>query len=356
MSTEGETMPGTMARDTPSESACERASATAESAAGGDFACVVDALCGFRARTGEAPLMLGGWEAEDPTIAPPAPLVAALQAIPPRLGGYTFARDLGRARERAAALFAPDVTIGGEPPTRDTVALLQNGTQGLLLALAALKEHGVRRVVIAAPCYFAAVEVCRQLGLRTEVVPAADYLTGTLDLDRLAAQAGRSHSALLLTNPAYSLGVEYPAAQLAALYAALPATTFVLLDETRLGLHWQREAPWARAAYPARALVLRSPSKIFFINGLKSGVLFGATDLVRSVERLGEALVGSYQGNAEAVALAYLLAWQAWRDEVTGAQYGPYRAWRHGVVGALRHNRDALVPVLAARGFVLSPT
>ncbi|MFI5273605.1 MAG: hypothetical protein ACHQ4H_11285, partial [Ktedonobacterales bacterium] len=35
---------------------------------------------------------------------------------------------------------------------------------------------------------------------------------------------------------------------------------------------------------------------------------------------------------------------------------GPYRAWRHDVVGALRRNRNALVPVLAARGFVLSPT
>lgn len=327
----------------------------------GDFAAVIEGLDAYRARTGVAPLMLGGWEAEDSAIHPPRPLLAALRAIRPRLAGYTYAREFGVVRERAAALCAPDLCLDGGPLSADAVSCVQNSTQGLLLALASLKDEGVTRVVVAAPCYFAAVEAARKLGLAVEIVPAADFLTGALDSDRLVASylqafGGRAaRTAVLVTNPAYSVGVEHEPRELLALRAALPAQTTLLIDETRLGLHWHRESPWYRAAYPGRTLLLRSPSKIFFVNGLKCSLLFGDPALLRRVERLGEALVGSCPAGLQEVALAYLDAWARWRGELAAGEAGPYRIWRRRTVAALRRNRDRLAPSLVRHGFMLAP-
>lgn len=322
---------------------------------GHGFEEVTAALREFRARTGQEPLMLGGWEVEDPAISPPKTLIERLQAIRPTLTGYCFPRDFHRARERAAALFSPAMRFGERAPRPANVAILQNSMQGLLLALAALKEHGVARVVAAAPVYFAAVEACRQLGLEVTVVPAADFLSGALDLARLATEASVPRSALLLTNPAYSVGVEYTPDQLAALFAVLRPETYVLLDETRLGLHWQRPSPWYTAMYPERTLVLRSPSKLFLVNGLKCSLLLGPAALIHEVERLGESLVGSSSGGAEEAALTYLAALLAWRDEINAGVEGPLLAWRRQVVTALRRTYTAVAPTLASAGFAVSP-
>jgi aspartate/methionine/tyrosine aminotransferase len=233
--------------------------------------------------------------------------------------------------------------------------VLQNGTQGLLLTLAAFKERGVARVAVAAPCYFAAIQACRLLSLSVEVIPAADYLTGAPDIAAVAAAVRAPRTALLLTNPAYSLGVEYGWETLARLLDAIPFHVPVLLDETRLGLSWRSDAPWYAADYPPNVAVLRSPSKIWFVNGAKTSFLLAAPALAREVDRLAEGLVGSMAAHAEPLALAYLDALADWLDEVAHGEAGPMLAWRRRVVAALRGTADVLPPPLAAAGFALSP-
>ena len=320
-----------------------------------DLGCVTEALRAYAEATGMEPLMLGGWEVEDSEIGPPAGLLEQALAIQPRPGRYAYGKDFCRAKERAAEVFAAGVRFAGVPLLPEQVTILQNSSQGLLLALTALRDQGARRVVVAAPVYYAAVQVCRHLGLDVEVVPAADFFTGGLDVDRLVCTLGQEASALIVTNPAYSLGVEYSASQLQRLFAALPESAWVLLDETRLGQPWQHDLPWYRGDFPARTLVLRSPSKIFLLNGLKTSFLFGPAKLLREIERLSEALVGSGVGNAEALALAYLNAWHAWMREGEAGRVGPMRAWKRTLVARLQAHYLAVKPLLAEYGFRLSP-
>ncbi len=320
-----------------------------------DLGCVTEALHAYAEATGRAPLMLGGWEVEDTEIGPPAALLEQALAIQPKPGRYAYGKDFCRAKERAAEVFADGVRFEGVSLRPEQVTVLQNSSQGLLLALTALREQGARRVVVAAPVYFAAVQVCRHLGLEVEVVPAADFFTGGLDIDRLVGALGREPSVLIVTNPAYSLGVEYSASQLRRLFDALPKRAWVLLDETRLGLPWGHDLPWYRGDFPARTLALRSPSKIFLLNGLKTSFLFGPATLLREVERLSEALVGSGAGNAEALALAYLDAWHGWMRECEAGQVGPMRAWKRALVARLHAHYLAVKPLLAEYGFRLSP-
>jgi histidinol-phosphate/aromatic aminotransferase/cobyric acid decarboxylase-like protein len=299
---------------------------------GWDFGPVIAALDGYAAATGEPPVFISGWEVEDPAIGPPASLLDRLCALSARPRRYAHAREFQRAKQRAADLFTlGGIQLAGAPPTPSSVAIAQNSTQGLLLALAALKARGVRRIVLAAPAYFAAADICRHLGLGLSIVPAGDFFTGALDAARIAERMSSrrgGRAALLLTNPAYSLGVEYTWDALAQVFDALPAGAYVLLDETRLGLHWRRTAPSYPADYPANVVVLRSPSKIFFVNGLKTSLLLGSPALMGEIERLGEALVGTPLGTAEEVALAYIECCGDWLDEIACGREGPLLAWR----------------------------
>lgn len=319
------------------------------------FTAVVGALNEYTSASGRMSLALGGWEAEDPAIFPPDCLVESLSEISARLSVYTYMRELVAAKQCAADVFAYRMRMQGQLLTPEHIAILPNSTQALLLILAALKDQGMTHVVVAAPTYFAAAEACRYLGLSLTVVPAADFVTGALDSEAIITAMRRQRSALIVTNPAYSIGVEYGWPCLFSLFSALPAGSLVVLDETRLGLSWSDEAPWYEADYPAEVLVIRSPSKIFFINGQKTSIILGAPHLIHLIERVSEALLGSVSGVAEPVALAYLHSWQHWVDELSGANIGPLRQWRRRVIASFRRNQQTAGRHLRRRGFTLSP-
>ncbi len=320
-----------------------------------DFSLVVEALQRHTRATGQAPLSIGGWEAEDEAIRPPEEIVAALEALPARLSGYTYLRDLREPKERAAALFCAGVRLGDEPLTAGHVAVLPNSTQALLVTLAALRDQGVERIIVAAPVYFSAVEAAHRLGLTVSVIPAADFVTGALDLDALAQAMTLPRSALLLTNPAYSIGVEYDWPTLRAIFAAVPQGRPIILDETRMGLHWQREAPWYNAIFPPQAIVIRSPSKLFFVPGAKTSLIFATPTFLRRVEALSESLLGSVSGALEETALAYLCCLRRWHAEARRSKDGPLLRWRRCVVTRLEANLDHMRPTLERYGFQASP-
>lgn len=320
-----------------------------------DFEQVTSAVREYCRTTGESPLPLGGWEVADTAISPPSWLMKRICASKAQPEGYAYPKDFQRARSKAAELFGKQMCFGNGPLTAENVAVMPNSSQALLLALTALREQGMRHVVVAAPCYFATLHICHHLGLDVTLVPAANYLTGALDIPAIAQALDRQKSVLIVTNPAYSLGVSYTPAQLSRLFAILPSRSFLLLDETRLGLNWEDESPWYAAEYPARTLVVRSPSKIFMLNGVKTSFLLGTPELLRASERIGESLLGSVVGNAESIALTYLAAWQEWSDGVSRGRTSRVRPWRAAVISALRRNLDCLSQQLAEHGFSISP-
>jgi histidinol-phosphate/aromatic aminotransferase/cobyric acid decarboxylase-like protein len=320
-----------------------------------DFSLVVSAFHAFEAETGRCGLPLSGWEIVASGITPPKGLVRRLGAIRVQPHGYTYSRDFHEARSRAAACLNHGMRIAGAPIAADQIAILQNSSTGLLLALTALREQGIRRIVIAAPVYFAAVTTCEHLDLAVTVIPAADFLTGALDVGHIAEALRQPHSALVLTNPAYSVGVEHSPTQLQTLFAHVSESVPILLDETWLGLHWNNDAPWYAMDYPPRTLILRSPSKILFLNGMKMSVLVAPADIIRIVERIGETLVGSVPGHSEAVALSYIAMWERWLGESERQRIGALRAWKRQVVAVQRANLEAWRPLIKAWGMVTAP-
>jgi aspartate/methionine/tyrosine aminotransferase len=316
---------------------------------------VMEALERYCDETGEPPLLLGGWEVEHPAITPPPALLRRLGTWPTHLRRYAYARDLQGVREQAVELLGDALQFAGSHLTAQHISIQQNSTQALLLTLAALKERGARRVVIAAPAYYAIESICQSLSLEAKIVPTSDFVTGALDIPRLCGAANLPGAVVLMTNPAYSLGVEYAPDEINALSAALPSDAWLLLDETRLGLSWRYDEPRYRNNLSLRTVVVRSPSKIFFIHGRKTSLLLGDPALLREVERLGEALVGSLPGDAESVALTYLDTWRAWRDEARRGITGPMRRWHRTVIASLQRNLATAKVALSSDGFRFSP-
>jgi len=331
------------------------ASCADQPSASSSFEEIIEALERYTHETGEPPLMLSGWEAEHPALTPPAALLRQLAKRSLHLCRYTYAHDLCHPREVAAEVFSDGLRFAGSHLSARHVSIQQNSTQALLLTLAALKERGMRRVIVAAPAYYAIEAICRSLSLELVIVPAADFVTGALDIARLQGVARLPGSVVLVTNPAYSLGVEYTPATIHQLASTLPSDSWLLLDETRLGLSWRYDAPWYPADLSPRTVVVRSPSKVFFIHGRKTSLLFGDPALLREVERVGEALVGSAVGDAEAVALAYLESWRMWRDESRRHIVGAMTQWHRRVIACLKRNRTAAQAALSPEGFTLSP-
>jgi DNA-binding transcriptional MocR family regulator len=259
------------------------------------------------------------------------------------------------AKQYAAEVFSHSIRIQGRLLTQEDIAIVPNSTQALLLILAALKDQGIAHAVVAAPSYFAAIEACRHLGVSLTLVPAADFVTGALDTDAILAAMRRHRSALIITNPAYSIGVEYGWSCLYSLFAALPEGSMVVLDESRLGLSWHDEAPWYEADYPAEVLVIRSPSKIFFTHGQKTSIILGTSHRIHRIEQVSEGLLGSLAGVSELVALAYLRCWRQWVDELRAKEIGPMRRWRRHVIACFRRNQRIASLQLRRRDFTLSP-
>jgi histidinol-phosphate/aromatic aminotransferase/cobyric acid decarboxylase-like protein len=316
-----------------------------------DLSEVVDALHTYQRASRRIPVLLSGWEISHPVLRPPEKLLADLTALPPQLYAYAYPRTFVTARERAAEVLGSGITFEGQPLHPDQTCIIPNSSQGILLTLLALREQGIRHAIIAAPCYYSVIRTCQHLGLTMTLIPAADFCTGALDSERIAREVKGSNSVVILTNPAYSIGVEYSPEQLQELWNMLPNGTPVLLDETRLGLHWQRPTPWYQADYPAHTIILRSPSKLFLLNGMKTSILCGPAPLLRQIELLGESLLGSVTGNAEAIALCYLDALATWSQTTDDSLL----TWRDEHIAVLQRNLTICRVALENSGFLLAP-
>lgn len=91
------------------------------------------------------------------------------------------------------------------PIGRDEVTLCSSGSMASLLTLSALKENGIKRLLIETPSFFGTVDQARELGLETILVPTYkrdDYSLPDIE-PYLRASAP---TALWLTQPRIALG------------------------------------------------------------------------------------------------------------------------------------------------------
>lgn len=319
-----------------------------------DLLLVLKALHTYRQRTHKKSILLGGWVIEDPALSPPGLLVESLSHLPTNLMKYADVSWCFEAKNRAADLFSRYIRFDGQMLTSPQIAVLPSGSNGLLLTLTFLRDHGVRTLYVSSPNYFATFQAGAHLGLRVEILPPRDFLSCQLDYDRIAQALQTPNSAFILSNPAYSVGVEYTPQELDQLFAVVPEETYVVLDEVYLGLHWMNEAPWYQYDFPSRVIILRSPSKIFLLYGVKLCFLIAPIEVIQYVEMLAEFL-SSVPGNFEEMVLAYIQALSTWDQEIRQHEVGEFRQWKAHTIGCFTRNLHQVVPILEEFDFRRAP-
>jgi len=320
-----------------------------------DLLVVLNALEDYVRRTRQPRILLSGWTVEDQNLQPPPSLVAKFRQLPLHLGKYAQVARCFEAKAQATALLRRYLTLAGQPITPAQVAVLPSGSNGLLLTLLYLRNQGVRKLYASSPNYFATFEICRQIGLPIEILPAQDFLTCRLDYDRIASTLSAPDTALIVTNPTYSVGVEYGPAALNELCAAIPAHAYVVFDEIYLGLNWGTYAtPWYQYDFPPRTILLRSPSKSFLMYGAKLCFMIAPHEAIQHAETLSEFL-SSVPGNFEALALAYIQAFLDWDAEIRRQEIGEFRQWKAATIACLTGNLNRLNPWLDRLGLQRSP-
>jgi hypothetical protein len=187
------------------------------------------------------------------------------------------------------------------------------------------------------------------------MIPANTFYTADISFDQLKLRVQGTRQAVLLTNPAYGVGVERSVNDYERLFSAVPDGNMVLCDETSLGLSWDNLRPWSPIDLPNHVCLLRSPSKLFLLNGRKSSFLVASSSLVQYIESIAEYLVGSIDGNTQEEAITYFQAISEWQAEVDSGSDGPWKAWKYGIIQRLRSNLLMVGNVLRDSGFQLSP-
>ncbi len=298
------------------------------------------------------------------------PLVAALPANVPFVGPEAQERARGRpfrarigANEspfgpapgvvEAMAKAAPDMWMYCDPDNFDLKAglarhfgvalgnvVVGEGIDGLLNLLVRMFVAPGDAVVTSLGAYPTFNFHVDGFGGRLVAVPFADDRE---NLDGLLAAVRRERAPLVyLSNPDNPMGTWWPAAEVSAFAAALPATTLLLLDEAYGETAPPDTLPPIDVGQ-ANVVRLRTFSKAYGLAGIRCGYAVGEAGLIADVEK-----VRNHYGVSRMAQIAGLAALgdQAYLTAVVGR----VAAGRDRIAAIARDN--GLLPIASATNFV----
>ena len=302
------------------------------------------------------PIWISGWNVEDEKIDPPSLLKKRFKDVSPKLEKYAYINEAYKAKEYIAHSLKRFLTIQGNPLQDSNIAIIPSGTQGLLLILTAFRDlFGMERLIVVAPGYFAFTSIGEHLGIESTVIPSNDFFNASIPFERLKTEANQGRQGIVLTNPAYGLGIERQKNEYDTLFQIISSNTQILLDETSLGLSWDNRGPWDQIDVPKNVTILRSPSKLFLMHGCKSSFIVGSPTIIRYIENIAEFLVGSVSGNIQDDAVTYMEAILEWQGEIDSLKEGIWKKWKQTIVKRLQDNLFTIKNILEDAGFQLSP-
>jgi aspartate/methionine/tyrosine aminotransferase len=207
---------------------------------------------------------------------------------------------------------------------------------------------------VVAPGYFAFTSIAEHLKIESSIIPSDDFFKASIPFEQLKTEANQSKQGIVLTNPAYGVGIERHNKEYQTLFQLLSSQTPILLDETSLGLSWDNRGPWDMIDIPENVVILRSPSKLFLMHGRKFSFIVASPSIVRYIESIAEYLIGSVSGNIQEDAMTYMTAITEWQNEIDSLKDGMWMRWKQTIVNRIQYNLSTVRDILEVAGFQLS--
>jgi histidinol-phosphate aminotransferase len=155
-----------------------------------------------------------------------------------------------------------------------------------------------------------------------------------IDADRLI-EFVRTHrpDLLVLVNPNSPTGQHFPRREVLRLLDSIPASTWIVIDETYIEYAGREESLEADASKRQNFLVLKSMSKTYALSGIRVGYLVGVSSTIRALSKWIPPWAVSLPAQVAAV--------EALRDEAYyDARYRETHSLREELTSQLRRNPE----------------
>lgn len=182
------------------------------------------------------------------------------------------------------------------------MAIGSNGTIISSLTLHVLSRKKQLNVLVLTPVYYTYLEVLRDLNVNIfyQKIISDDSLVFNDNIEAIKSIIEKNNINLIIINdPIFGTGIKLPIYFFESLLKICSIDTTILIDYIYGGMDWNKTSTIINHSlinlintHP-NVIILDSLAKKVFLNGLKSGTLFGHPSLIKEVERYSVYLCGS---------------------------------------------------------------
>lgn len=185
----------------------------------------------------------------------------------------------------------------------DNMAIGANGTINASLSLHVLNQKMKLKVLVLTPIYYTYLKVLKDLNVEVYYykVISEDSLEFCPNISNIEDIIKKNLINLVIINdPIFGTGVKVPVIFYQKLLSVCrPLNTYILIDYIYGGMEWEHLPELINKSLVdlinsySNIIILDSLSKKLFLNGLKSGTIYGHQDIIKDIEKYSVYLSGS---------------------------------------------------------------
>jgi len=254
-----------------------------------DVSWILELEAEYEKAHGRAPICLSRWDTSDALSYPTLLIEVACRET----GGafrYHYSHELLNLKELVANYVMNSMEYVDEINTKN-VAILSSATASLFLILLSLKRHGLKKGLSCRPIYWSIRQNCSDLGLQLELLDCYSRNNYLIPWNEFVQRIrSEKYDFVILTNPIYSVGLEIDSQYISALQQSCKDAGSLLIIDEAFHMPW---FPTPRLpTYSQDMIVVRSPTKKLFANGLKIAHVVGPQEIINDIEKLSEPVIG----------------------------------------------------------------
>jgi len=246
----------------------------------------------FSKERGFDPDLMSDWEPDTKGFKLPEKLVRKALRYNELNFRYHFLYALKPIKEKVARYYNKLHTYS-EELGKSNIAIVPSVTNALYLMLSSFKKKGLIRGLGVRPIYFSIRDACSDLNINLDFIDSYSNNDYVANLEEIIQklQSG-PYNFFILTNPVYCAGMQLNSLYIAEIQKVCIEKNVLLVMDEAFIMPWGKGAKNYKGYSTTQTIVIRSPMKALFINGLKVGTLTGPSWLVSDIESNSTHVIG----------------------------------------------------------------
>src|SRR3989338_3346969 len=247
----------------------------------------------FSKERGIDPDLISDWEPDTKNFKFPEKLVHESLLYNELNFHYHFLYALKPIKEKVANYYN-ELNTYSEKLDTDGIAIVPGITSALYLTLLAFKKKGLTKGLGVRPIYFSIRDTCNDLSINLDLIDSYSNEAYVANLEEIIQKLqDGSYDFFILTNPVYCAGMQLDPSYIAEIQRVCTERNVLLVMDEAFIIPWGKGAKNFKSYSTTQTVVIRSPMKALFINGLKVATVTGPTWLIGDIEGNSTHVLGS---------------------------------------------------------------